>query len=74
MVDAAKLQSFPLNSSSSRYATLRVRRESRLDILRLIEDASESAGVLDGLCGALCKKGGHRVSGITYKGDTSERE
>jgi hypothetical protein len=74
MVDAAKLQSFPLNSSSSRYATLRVRRESRLDILRLIEDASERAGVLDGLCGALCKKWGHRVSCVADKRDTFERE
>ena len=74
MVDTAKLEGFLLNSSSSRYATLRVHRESSRNIFSSSEDAAKCAGVLDGLSGSLCKKGHHRVSCVANKRNAPERE
>ena len=74
MVDMAKFEGFPLNSSSSRHATLRVHRESSRNILSSSEDAGKRAGVLDGLSGSLCKKGRHRVSCVADERDAPERE
>ena len=74
MIDAAKCERFPLNSTGSRDSIARVHRESSRDILHLSEDAAERARVLDGLGRALCKERNHRVGGVADKRDASERE
>ena len=74
VIDVAKFEGFPLNSSSSRYAALGVHQESRRNIFSSSEDVGKRARVLDGLSGSLCKKGHHRVSCVTDKRDAPERE
>ena len=67
MIDAAKFESFPLNSSCPRYAITRVHREGSRNILHLSEDAAERACVLNGLGGSLCKERHHWVSRVADK-------
>ena len=74
MIDAAKSDGFPLNSTCPSYATLRVHRESSRDILYLSEDVAERAGILDGLGRALCKERDHRVGRVAGKRDAPERK
>ena len=74
VIDAAKFEGFPLNSTGPRDAITRVHRESSRDILHLSEDAAERARVLDGLGGALRKERDHRVSRVADKRDAPERK
>ena len=74
MVDAAKFEGFPLNSSCPRDAITRVHRDSSGDILHLSEDAAERARVLDGLGGSLRKEWDHRMSRVADKRDATERK
>jgi nucleotidyltransferase/DNA polymerase involved in DNA repair len=74
MVKTTKFEGFPLNSSSPRYATLRVYRESSRNILNLSEDVAKCARVLDGLSGSLCEERDHRVSRVADKRDRPERK
>ncbi len=74
MVDTAKFERFPLNSTGSRDTITRVHRESSRDILHLSEDAAERARVLDGLRGSLRKEWDHRMSRVADKRDAPERK
>ena len=74
MIDAAKFERFPLNSTGSRDTIARVHRESSRDILHLSEDAAERARVLDGLGGSLRKEWDHRMSRVADKRDAAERK
>ena len=72
MIDAAKFDRFPLNSTGSRDTITRVHRESRRDILHLSEATADRPCVLDGLRGSLRKERDHRMSGVADKRDAAE--
>ena len=74
MIDAAKFERFPLNSTGSCDTITRVHRESSRDILHLTEDAVERARVLDGLRGSLRKEWDHRMGRVADKRDATERK
>ena len=74
MIDAAKFEGFPLNSTCPRHPIARVHRDSGRDIFHLSEDAGERASVLDCLSGSLRKKRDHRVSRVADKRDAAERK
>ena len=74
MIDAAKFERFPLNSTGSRDTIARVHRESSRDILHLSEDAAECARVFDGLGGSLRQEREHRMSRVADKGHAPERK
>ena len=74
MIDAAKCERFPLNSTGSRDSIARVHRESSRDILHLSDDAAECARVFDGLGGSLRQERKHRMSRVADKRDAPERK
>jgi hypothetical protein len=74
MIDAAKFDRFPLNSTGSRDTITRVHRESSRDIPHLSEDTADRARVLDSLGGSLGKERDHRMSRVADKRDAPERK
>ena len=74
MIDAAKFEGFPLNSTYPRHTIMRVHRDSSRDILHLSKDVGERASVLDGLGGSLRKERDHRMSRVADKRDAPERK